>query len=52
MLIGYVCVSSTEQNLDFQTNALKHSGCEKIFTDRASGSPSRRLALAVDHIFS
>src|SRR5437762_2648642 len=46
MLIGYARVSTAEQNLDLQTDALTKSGCEKIFTDTASGANSERPGLA------
>jgi hypothetical protein len=37
MLIGYARVSTTEQNLGLQTDALKRTGCERLVTNRASG---------------
>ncbi len=40
MLIGYGRVSITEQNLDFETDALNRAGCAKLFTETASGARS------------
>ena len=37
MLVGYVRVSSLDQNLDRQLEELTHQGVEKIFQDRISG---------------
>lgn len=34
MLIGYVRVSTNDQNTDLQRNALNCAGCELIFEDK------------------
>ena len=46
MLIGYVRVSTPDQNLALQTDALEKAGCERIFSETASGVRSGRAALA------
>ncbi len=46
MLIGYARVSTLEQNLDLQLTHLRNSGCEKIITDKISGSVSERMGLS------
>ena len=45
MLIGYARVSTTEQTLDLQRDALDKIGCTKIFTDTASGAKTERKGL-------
>jgi DNA invertase Pin-like site-specific DNA recombinase len=45
MRIGYARVSTSEQNLDPQKDALKRAGCEKIIEDVASGKTESRSGL-------
>ncbi len=46
MLIGYARVSTGEQTLDLQTDALKVAGCDRTFTDTISGASTDRVGLA------
>ena len=45
MKVGYARVSTHEQNLSLQKDALKHTGCAKIFQDQVSGAKKERLGL-------
>ncbi len=46
MLISYARVSTLEQNLDLQKDALARAGCEQTFEDRESGAKTERPGLA------
>ena len=45
MLIGYARVSTHDQNLDLQKDALKNAECEKIYVDKKTGSHINRDGL-------
>jgi DNA invertase Pin-like site-specific DNA recombinase len=45
MFIGYARVSTSDQTLNLQKDALEHIGCSKIFTDIISGATTQRNGL-------
>lgn len=45
MKIGYARVSSFDQNLDLQNDALEKVGCERVIVDKASGKDTNRPGL-------
>src|ERR1700736_2363586 len=52
MKIGYALVSTLDQNLDLQLQALKKAGCRRIFQEKISGSNRNRpeFPRMLDHI--
>lgn len=52
MFVGYARVSTREQDLALQRDALEGAGCEKVFTETASGAQRDRpqLQAALDYM--
>ena len=45
MLVGYARVSTTDQSLDLQKDALRKAGCRRFYTDVVSGATDARKGL-------
>ncbi len=46
MLVGYARVSTDDQNLALQVDALTQAGCDRIFEDRLGGAVAQRPGLS------
>ena len=46
MDIGYARVSTQDQSLDLQVDALRHAGCTKVYQEVVSGAKAERPVLA------
>ncbi len=52
MLVGYARVSTQDQDLSLQLDALQAAGCDKVYTEKASGAQRNRpqLQAALDYM--
>src|SRR5215208_6631181 len=52
MLLGYARISTHDQTLALQQDALNQAGCDRVFTDTASGATAERHGLeeALSHV--
>ena len=46
MRVGYARISTTDQSPELQLEALRRAGCERVYTERASGARDDRPELA------
>ncbi len=51
-LLGYARVSTQDQTMELQLDALAEVGCHRVFKERACGASDRRAELAnlFDHV--
>ena len=47
MYVGYARVSTQDQNIELQIDALQEAGCEEVYQEKISGTKSDRPALEV-----
>jgi DNA invertase Pin-like site-specific DNA recombinase len=52
MLVGYAGVSTREQNHALQLDALRAAGCERFYTEKASGAQRDRPELKAELDFA
>ena len=45
MYVGYARVSTQDQNIELQIDALQEAGCEEVYQEKISGTKSDRPEL-------